>query len=269
MFCVVQEIQLKRPSLGDYKEYKVMSTSFTIDGTTRTHYSWYPNHEAGRFERPCRTSYRISIHESYRKNGRVKKKQCVVGSISYYSLIEFGLYDSIDTGLKHAAELFHADYDTLYDLVENKMDPILERIRQEFQQTEEYKVVQERDALQKRHAEAKRTFEKKYGVDEYEYCYNIFGELMEPEYLKQIQAQYRAQQAYSRSYQGYQRNTYSSYSGGSYQSIGCKTYTDDEKRILKKCYKKLSMAFHPDLNLGSDTTEEMQMINKLKEEWGI
>lgn len=38
---------------------------------------------------------------------------------------------------------------------------------------------------------------------------------------------------------------------------------------LKKFYRTLSKAFHPDSNQGVDATEEMKMLNRLKSDWGV
>lgn len=51
-----------------------------------------------KFQREIRKVYRISIHHSYRENGKVKKKQFVLCTVNYYDLAEgwFCLYDYED-----------------------------------------------------------------------------------------------------------------------------------------------------------------------------
>ena len=39
--------------------------------------------------------------------------------------------------------------------------------------------------------------------------------------------------------------------------------------MLKNFYRMLSKAYHPDSNPDKDTSEEMKMLNSLKDEWGI
>ena len=39
--------------------------------------------------------------------------------------------------------------------------------------------------------------------------------------------------------------------------------------MLKKFYRTLSKAYHPDRNPGKDTSEEMKLLNQLKNEWGV
>lgn len=280
MFIVIQKIQLKKPQKSSaYKEYKVSSGSFCIDGVTKTFYSYGPDYDSGHFDRPHQEAYKISVRESYRDRGKVKQKQCVLGTIGYYQLADafWTLYDLIEPGLDRAAKMFK-NTDNLYDLVEAKLEPIKKRIQREYHKTEEYKTGRERDKVQKQYQKAKAAFAKKYSVDEnqYDYCYDVFGHVMNQEYLDEI---IRKAEAYS-SYSNYDYSNYSnsgSYGGGSsyqqdyssYFKTNSSNYTDEEKQTLKRFYKKLAAAFHPDVNPDTDTTKEMQLLNKLKDEWNL
>lgn len=275
MFIAIQEIKLKKPSKGDYKKYEVSSTTWAFDSVTKTHYSYYPDYDAGRFERSRREAYKISLHQSYRENGKVKTKQCVLGTISYYAIAEdWGLYDYVSSGLDRAAEVFGVS-DGLYDMVEAKIAPLKRKIKREFHKTEEYKVVKERKQVQKQYQRAKEAFAKKYSVDadEYDYCYDVFGHVMNQKYLNEISKR-------ARSYGSYSNYGYGNYSSSgesqsdrqaycSYFNSNSGNYTEDEKQDLKKFYKALCLKFHPDMNPDKDTTKEMQLLNKLKEEWNI
>ena len=57
--------------------------------------------------------------------------------------------------------------------------------------------------------------------------------------------------------------------GGGYSGPLSSTYTDNERGILKQFYRSLSKLYHPDLNPDTDTTAQMQLLNKLKEQWGV
>lgn len=276
MFVVVQEIQLKKSQPGDWREYEVSSTSVSdLDGSNRrTWYHYYPKEEAGRFERPNKTAYKISIHQSYRENGRVKKKQCPIGTIGYYAMIEWGLYDSIDRGITKAAELFGEEYDLLYDMVQAKMQPIIDKAKKDWKRTEECKEVSKRKKIETRYREAKNAFTKKYRADpnDYDRCYNVFGEVMNQEYLDELVQKARAYEENTYQNQKRHRSSFnwddfrSSYG---FSSSRAGSYTEEERAMLKRFYKVLSMKFHPDLNQGTDTTKEMQLLNKLKEGWGV
>lgn len=277
MYCVVQVLERKKPDTGgEYREYEVQSVTIQFpDGSSKTHYSYYPKYEAGRFDRPHRECFKISIHESRREGGKVVKKQCAVGTIGYYSLAEWGLYDYIDCGINRAMDMFGVEYEVLYKLVENKMQPIIDKIKKEFRRSEEYKARRAREKLEKAHQKAKKQFGNQYGVDpdEYDYCYNIFGELMDADYLKQIirksEQRQKAYEDYQRRYQEYSSGTYNWGSSGSYSIPFSSTYTEAETAILKQFYRSLSKIYHPDLNPGEDTTEAMKLLNKLKEQWSV
>ena len=71
MFCVIQEVATKTVPAGEPKGIEVYESRWTADGKEFCSYEY--RNSAERFERPIRKSYRISIHESYRENGKVKK----------------------------------------------------------------------------------------------------------------------------------------------------------------------------------------------------
>lgn len=206
MFCVIQTLQRKKGNpFGDYRKYEVSSMTIGFPGgTSKTHYSYYPDYEAGRFERPHRETYRISIHESRREGGKVVKKQCAIATIGYYDFADgFSLYDYIDSGIKRAVSVFGGDYEALYSLVESKVQPLGDKIKREFQKSEEYKARRQREKVDKAHQKAKKKFGEQYDVDpdEYDFVYDVFGNLMDEAYLNKIIQQYeQKQEAYS-SYQ--------------------------------------------------------------------
>jgi len=270
MFVVIQKLQLKKSSRpGAYKEYKVdtMTISFPGSGVSKTSYLYNPDYDAGHFERPHREAYKISIHQSYRENGKVKKIQCVIGTIGYYTFAEgWGLYDCMESGLDRAAKIFGSP-DGLYELVESKIAPLRKQIQREYHKSEEYKADKERKKVQKEYQKSKADFAKKYNVDagEFDYCFDVFGHVMNRVYLDQIIQQAKA-------YSSYHENSSSNYSSQDYSSYfktKSDTYTDREKQILKLFYKKLAMEFHPDKNLDTDATEKMQLLNKLKDGWNL
>ncbi len=64
-------------------------------------------------------------------------------------------------------------------------------------------------------------------------------------------------------------NNYSGNNGSSYGGNFSNNHTEDNKAMLKKFYRTLSKAYHPDSNPGKDTSEEMKLLNQLKNEWGV
>ena len=108
----------------------------------------------------------------------------------------------------------------------------------------------------------KEAFEKRYGMDKYDCCYNVFGEVMNQAYLDEITqaAEYRQRSYYESSNSNY------SYSFNSFTNP---TYTSEEKERLKRFYKSLSKLYHPDVNHDPNAHGDMVLLNRLKEEWGI
>lgn len=268
IYCVIQEIKLKKSNqYGAHKELEAYQSGYTFNNLPFTYAYRYTG---GRFEREHMEAYRIAIHQSYRENGAVKKTQFSICTISYYDLIDYSLYDCADGRITKVADSLNVSIDALYTLIEAKIEPIRVKAVSEFHKTQEYKVSSEHERIIKKHQKSRDKFCKKYDVDgdEYDRCYNVFGELVNKEYLDEIIRQCNERErSYSDSFHSNYNNT--GYSGSSYGVSISSTYTDNEREQLKQFYKILSKKFHPDLNPDKDTKAEMQLINRLKDEWGV
>lgn len=265
MFCVIQEVQRKKPNeFGHHPEIEVYS--FEIMGKRK--YCW--QYAGERFERPIRTAYKVSIHSSRRVQGVVTKRQYPVTTAGYYDLVEFGLWDCIRPGkVETIAEALDVPEEDLWNLINAKIDPLQARIQKEFSKTPEGKAKEEHDRILREYHRKKEAFSKGWGVDadQYDYCYDVFGKVMNQAYIDAImKADKQRQQAYG-SYQKAYGGNHSAYS----QLLGSSgsAYSAEDRARLKQFYKSLSKIYHPDVNLGKDTHEEMVLLNRLKEEWGI
>lgn len=279
MFCVIQEISTRKPSTGNPKRIEVYKSEWSVNGVKHYRYGWCYSGE--RFERPLKLSYRISIHQSYRENGKVKKKQFVICTAQYYDIAEnyFDIYDEWYTGkIMTIAREMSVETDEIYSLLDAKISPLEKKIQEEYRATEEYKAYIKNRKILDEYENRKTEFAKEYEVDrdEYDRCYDVFGELMEKEYLDKIKREYKWRKKYEEKSRGYQKDFYDNYfkgafggSGGSYHTFLCGNYTDSDKEVLKRFYRVLSKMFHPDANPGTDTSKEMQLLNQLKTEWGL
>ena len=279
MFCVIQETNLKKSDKSGYpKELKSEWLPIILNGENIGHYYHYYGDE--RFERPVKKAYRISIHHSFRKNGKVQKKQFVLCTVNYYDLATdlFTIYDWCDSKIAWAAEELSVGVDEIYELVEKKIEPLREEIQREFHETEEFKTHEKHEKITTIYAAKKTEFNEKYGVsgDEYDKIYDVFGELHNPERLERIKADYEFRKKYERKsreqsssyYKDFYSN-YKEYGGSSYCDSAASNYNEADKAMLKKFYRTLSKAFHPDSNQGVDTAEEMKLLNRLKSDWGV
>ncbi len=268
MYCVIQEIEYKKqPYARTSKKLEVSATARTTNGEIEKIRYWYW-HSDERFERPIRKAYKISIHKSYRENGKVKKKQWAICTIGYYDLIDFGAYDFIVTRkLEEKLKEMEITEEALVDIVYLKLDPIIEQVNREYESTEEYKVEQKHKKILSKYRKNKQDFEQIYGQETYDYCYDIFGVLRNEEYLNKIKEDYKTQQEYTRSYYEKFKSNYNHNSYSGYYDNTSSNYTDEEKKNLKKIYKALAVKFHPDVNKEGE--EVMKLVNKLKDQWGI
>ncbi|MEK4512888.1 hypothetical protein [Paenibacillus sp. FSL K6-2524] len=273
MFAVIQKLKNKKPNpYGEYKELLVDSFTISFNGITETKYTY--RYGGGRFERPTLDAYKIMIHHSYRENGEVKKKQWVICTMGYYYLLDSWPGDCIRQDvLNKKLQEMEITEEQLWEMVYEKLDPIIAQVKSEFESSEEYRVHAQHRQVIDQYLSVKREFEKLYGDETYDYCYDVFGNLRNTDYLEKLLDKRERENAYQRS--SYQSRESSNYSSGgfnyedfsSYFGVKQSTYTEDEKVMLKKVYRSLSKAFHPDIT--KDDGEIMKLINKLKEEWGI
>lgn len=265
MFCVIQKVINKKPDpYGAHKQLLVDSYTSTVNGVTKTRYTHRYSNE--RFERSNKDSYKITIHHSYREIGKVLKKQWVICTMSFYALAE-GSYagDHTRRNLRDKVVEIGISENELWQMVYEKLDPLIAEAKTEFESTEEYQAKQQHEKILKLHRLRQMKFEMKHGKDAYDYCYDIFGDLRDPLYLRDLENSYEAQQRQSK-----QSNHKNNYSYSDFTSLfeNIKSnFSDDEKVMLKKIYRAMSQKFHPDIT--KDDGEIMKLINKLKEEWGI
>ena len=257
MYCVIQEIKTKKEIKGHSKG--IEAYSYTINNVKINSYRM----KAEKFKRPIKKAYKISIHKSYRKDGKVKKKQWVIGTHEHYGLIEYGfelwrVEDKLnEMGIKE---------ERLYELIYKKLGPLLDKITNEFHNTEEYKTYKSYRKIINEFHDKEREFDKIYGSG-YNECYDIYGNLTNKERLEQIKRDYEYKKEYERKSKEafgdwYSRYSQGDYSYSSYQNDKPSNYNDNERKLLKEAFKMLAMKYHPDR--GGDT-EKMAAINNLKE----
>ena len=117
MYCVIQEIKTKKEIKGHSKG--IEAYSYTINNVKINSYRM----KAEKFKRPIKKAYKISIHKSYRKDGKVKKKQWVIGTHEHYGLIEYGFeLWRVEDKLNEMG----ITEERLYELIDKKLGPLLD-----------------------------------------------------------------------------------------------------------------------------------------------
>jgi hypothetical protein len=270
MYCVIQEVELKKENtFGAYNELEAYYSSWTMNGVECGHYSY--RYTGDRFKRPIKKAYKVSIHKSYRENSKVKKKQWVIGTMGYYDIATNAYWIGeciIQSKLEEKLVDMSISEEELWELVNEKLDPLIEKIQAEYQKTDEYITNELHCDIIKKYIKDKAEFESVYGESSYDKCYDVFGELRNKEMLESIKRQYEAAKEYQRSYYENFKSNYNSYNSyGSYQSNKRSNHNEEDKDNYKKIYKTLAKAYHPDII--KDDGEMMKIVNQLKEEWGI
>lgn len=267
MYCVIQKIELKKQNTyGEYKELESYKNTWSINGVEGGSYSY--RYTGGRFERPIKNAYKISVHHSYRDDGKVKKKQWTLGTMSYYDIATDCCYIGDFCNLEEKAATIGITEDELFRIVSAKIDSLIVQIKKEYQQTEEFKTKQKHKKIIDKHLKDKGEFEEIYGAKTYDYYYDVFGVLREKEKFELFKKQYEASQEQQRSYyENFKSNYNNNYDFGSYFNSKQSNYTDKEKEYLKKIYRAAAVKLHPDII--KDDGEGMKFLNDLKEKWGI
>lgn len=274
MRCYIQEIQMKSSnSVGIGKELCVTTSTWSVNGVSYTRYGYTYSDE--KFERPTKTAYKVTLHDkSYRNDkGKVRKKQYHITTIKYYDLVDFSWYDCIiKSKIDDIAEEMGIDSEIVWAEIENKLDALQDKVKAEFEQTEEYKAKKKHDTILQEYEKKKNEFAQKYDVQENEYdrCYDIFGVLRNCEYFEKIKRESTARKEYEKRSSSYQKDYQSKYNyhSGSYGTcfLDSGLSREKEKEYYKKFYKTLAAKYHPDV-IGDG--EIMKFLNKLKETWGI
>lgn len=271
MYCIIQQVIRKKPNpYGEHREIEAYQNEWRIAGDDRP-CTWTYRYTGGRFERPHLEAFKITLHQSYRESGKVKKQQYHICTMNYYDVVEWSLYDCADGRIQDTANLLGMDSAKIYEIIETKLEPLRERIEADWHQSAEYQAKQEHQRVLDEYQAAKSKFCKRYDVDggEYDRCYDVFGVLRNAEYLEQIKAQHRARKESERRYRESWSSTYGQYSGGGYSVPLVSNYKESERAILKQFYRSLAKQFHPDVNHDRDTTADLQLLNRLKEQWGV
>lgn len=265
MYFYIQELKIKREVKGSPKEI-ILGTK-NVDGILTNTYTF--SQEC--FKRTIKKSYCITFHESYREKEKVKKRHCVVTTLNYYDIaesceddcydLEDSLYYRLFSKLDLITESFNIQDDkkdeyieNLYDSFSIKIAPLFDKIQEEFVETEEGKIFLKHKKIINEYRNAKQKFLLKYDAfsQEYDICYDLYGNLTNELYLEKIKGRSSYQKEEKRNYRSYGNN-----------------YTMEQRKILKQFYRVLAKEFHPDANIGKDTNEQMKLLNELKNDWKI
>ena len=268
MFCAIRKFKNKKSSRGHSKRIEIYTSKYEKEPTK---YRYTFSHEL--FERPPRDSYQISIQHSYRDNGKVQKKQWKVATINYYDFIDD--YSSWKEYIpqEELNELLFELNLTLTQLermINVKLQPLLNEIKADWEQSEEFIVTREINRILEKHKLTKISFEKTWGENTYDYIYDVFGKLRNKDYLEWIQnkskerskSQYKSYDKHSKTYEEHHKTNRETPP----RKKSITGYSDDEKRWLKKFYRSLAKEFHPDISGNNDA---MVLINKLKQDWEV
>ena len=263
MQCIVEEIERDQVnSIGAPKAIEVGFYEWTNHGETGKTYVYRMSKE--RFKRTNLKAYRILLVDGQESH--------LVATIGFYDLVDYNIEDCIgDRLIDELAEKTDSSSDSIWELILEQLKPLQQKIQQEFDQTEEAITSKRNQKIIQEYKEKKRKFCMELGLDgvKYDRCYNVFGELMDGEYLGKLHEQVEARKEFSANSKRKHKESWRNFSGSTDTFLGHTSYSREDKEILARFYKTLAKKFHPDANPGVDTSKEMQFLNLLKKQWGI
>lgn len=265
MKCIAEQIVKEHVnSIGASKEILVESYNYVSHGETGKTYTYKMSPD--RFERPIKIAYNVTIEDE------ATKESFHLITLTYYDFVDYELKHIIGTRrVEEAARVFSQDVETIWNVVLNELQPIQSKIREEFSCSEEYITNKKNREIIETYKKKKLKFSREYGIDamKYDRCYNVFGEVVNQEYLNKIHEMVKDREKYSENSRKKHKQAWRNFTGGSGFFSGGGHYKEDEKEVLSKFYKVLAKKYHPDANPNKDTSKEMTLLNRLKKEWNV
>lgn len=274
MYLTVQKIFGKSKVYGYSKD--VVTTWYSVDTTKK--YSW--KYSDDKFERE-NYSYKFTVKESYRENGKVKQRQVVLGTFHWFEFIDHWLDGDIRE--ERLIEVFPNITEEQLEEIGNEYSKRIEEIEiiegKKWLKSVEYKAHDKHLSLIKKYESRKKYYDDYLGEGYFEQIFDVYLNVMDKtlydqihnihEYkIKEDEERRKAEEEKRKKDKEYYDNYWKSYSNGNFDTgslIGT-TYSDKEKEHLKKFYRALASKYHPDVTGENDT---MQFLNKLKEQWGL
>lgn len=263
MKCIIREKEVKQHSFGEPKEIIVDKREWQKDGQQGYTYSYHMSKE--RFERDQNFSYSVIVSNP-------SGEEVVLATIGYYEFVDFDYEDCIgERRLERAAEELGVDQEMVLEVIREPLLQLQSKIRSEFQQSDEAKAKKEHEEILHKYHQAKRSFSLQFGFQpiEYDRCYNVFGQLMDSAHYARLQEILRKREEGKKESKRYRKSESQKRFHESLHVHHSVEYTEEERAILTKFYRLLAKKYHPDANLGSDTSEEMTLLNKVKKQWHI
>lgn len=264
MQCLIEKFE--RPSVhsfGASKEIVVEEFEWSNHGETGKTYTYRMSPE--RFERNNKTAYHIIIEDD-------EGIRHTVSTMSYYDFVDYNIEDCIgDRLIEQLAKKMGIPSEKIWSVIEDDLQDLQQKIRDEFSQTEEYQVSKKNQEIIATYERNKKRFCMELGVDaaKYDRCYNVFGELMDGEYLSKIHQTVEDRKKFSENSRRKHKEAWRNFSGSSDFFSSKSNYCEEDKEMLSRFYKVLAKKFHPDANPGVDTSKEMQLLNQIKKDWGV
>jgi hypothetical protein len=268
MFCVIQELQTKRTNKDGFSKSIEAYTAYE-HGRIVNRYRY----STEKFKRPTKNAYKISIHESQRVNGVIVKKQWYIATIDYYDLAVESWRNITNNWLDDENTIcdrlhkcgFDLGIDSvmIWNVINEKIEPLQGKIISDFQKTDEYKTHAKNNKIIRMHEKKQWEFRKENFCTNFDYdvCFNVFGNLTNRDYFVELQYRADGKRKEPRHQQKQYYEAHETHENIEPANVAPSDFTDVQKSNIKRYLMTLTRKYHPDVG-GNE--EAMKAINDMK-----
>lgn len=220
-------------------------------------------------KREKKDKWDIILNESYRVDGKVKKKQQHICTVTYWDIVDSWYSESIWDRTEKKIEN-PEKYEEVLNLIYEKFQPVVDQVMKEYEASEEYnyktinnrlkKEKQQEVDAEKQYQSKKAEHDSLLGQGYYDAHYNKDGTYNFKKAHEWDKTHKKHEQSNNSNYSDYDFNSFFKTSGATLN------FKDNEKSIaeelIKAGYRALVKKYHPDTG---GTNEQFQSLSNLKD----
>lgn len=263
MYCTIIEKQCKK-----------VSRSYVCRKIQWRSYDWDPLQgiwdQEDEIPREPREKWNIVLNKSVRSAGKIIKKQWHITTVKYWDIVGGYFSEHIWCGIERAFPETKTDGELCQSyvrLIYDKFQVVIDRVQEEYEKTEEYRVKTQNEKLKKAKADEIKQ-EKKYRDEKYSLD-SLFGPgYYDAHYNRDGSYNSKGAREWEKTHKDQEyRNDHSSYSSSfNFDFMKSSSFSGPEKAMAEELittgYKQLAKKYHPDVG---GTNAQFQKLGDIKE----
>ncbi|MDR3644316.1 MAG: hypothetical protein P4M02_04490 [Clostridia bacterium] len=271
MLLSVQKGINRKKYKGNYKTVEPTKTRCSKNGVEYIKYGFVQS--GGRFERE-NVSFKFIVQNLNDRGEGAGQPELLLGTIDWAAMnAPDDIYKMLLNKGKigQIKEMFHPggkEFEDLINAITAEIDKCIQAFKDEYHNSEEYKISKQNQKRIERWLKAKARFDKEYGTGYFEEIYNFDLDLVNVDLLAHLRQKKRQSEGYRQERNGSAGSSHHEEKGENPSGDDDSTpFSEDEVHYLKRFYKTLAKKYHPDVSY--DDGKAMQLLNKLKEHWKL